>query len=224
MNDLYLLMQINDSTFPIGAYTQSYGLETYILDNKILNKDDALKYVSTNLETTFLYTDLLSVSLAYDYGKALDIQQLSQLDKTLLALKSPREIREASIKLGNRFIKSVLTMIDGQTIFNNYINNSDVINYSTAYGVFCSTLNIDKKTVLSFFLYSQTSAMVTNCVKTIPLSQTHGQEILYELSKKYDTIISRVQTLDQDYLGLSMPAFDIRCMQHEILYSRLYMS
>ena len=26
----YLLLQVNDSLFPIGAYSHSYGLETYI--------------------------------------------------------------------------------------------------------------------------------------------------------------------------------------------------
>jgi urease accessory protein len=30
--------------------------------------------------------------------------------------------------------------------------------------------------------------------------------------------------LDRDLVGLCNTAFDIRCMQHERLYSRLYMS
>jgi urease accessory protein len=29
---------------------------------------------------------------------------------------------------------------------------------------------------------------------------------------------------DRDMIGMSCPGFDIRCMQHEQLYSRLYMS
>ena len=30
LNSKFLLLQINDAMFPIGAYSHSYGLETYI--------------------------------------------------------------------------------------------------------------------------------------------------------------------------------------------------
>ena len=38
----FLLLQINDSAFPIGSYTQSFGLETYVQKGLITNKDESL--------------------------------------------------------------------------------------------------------------------------------------------------------------------------------------
>ena len=37
-------------------------------------------------------------------------------------------------------------------------------------------------------------------------------------------LLERLEALTEEDLCLSMPGFDIRCMQHEGLYSRIYMS
>ena len=41
----FLLLQINDALFPIGGYSHSYGLETYIQKDIIKNADDAALYI-----------------------------------------------------------------------------------------------------------------------------------------------------------------------------------
>jgi len=214
---LYLLMQVNDAVFPIGSYNHSYGLESYIAYDKIKNKADAIAYISSNLKIMATYTELLSASLAFDYAETNCAEKLCELDKTLLALKSAKEIREASLKLGNRFIKTITSM----GIVMKFVH---LLNYSVIYGAFCSGIEVDKRTALEFYIYSQVSAVVINCVKTVPLSQTEGQQILHEMAKEYDEIIDKVLAAHEEDLGLASPAYDIRCMQHEALYSRLYMS
>lgn len=93
-----------------------------------------------------------------------------------------------------------------------------------AYGVFCQSAGIAEQDCLEHFLYAQTSAIVTNCVKTIPLSQSAGQKLLAETYRFLETMTGEIRELSTDWLGLSGPGFDLRCMQHEGLYSRIYMS
>ena len=78
--------------------------------------------------------------------------------------------------------------------------------------------------MMECFLYSQTSAMVTNCVKTIPLSQSVGQALLFESFDLFEGIIRRAKHLAEEWLLAGTPGLEIRCMQHEGLYSRIYMS
>ena len=66
--------------------------------------------------------------------------------------------------------------------------------------------------------------MVTNCVKAIPLSQTDGQRLLFKCQELFPGLLEEVKSLTEEELCLSAPGMDIRCMQHEALYSRLYMS
>ena len=164
---VYLLMQVNDSVFPIGGYTQSYGLETYILKDLVRDEEKAYEYISTNLKTTYLYSELLSASLAYDAAKAGDLKKVMELDDIMHVIKSPQEIRDASLKLGSRFVKTISTTTEikfESEIFNRYlekVNNKEVVpNHAIAYGVFCAAINVDKTTALSFYLYISNLAVV----------------------------------------------------------------
>jgi urease accessory protein len=96
--------------------------------------------------------------------------------------------------------------------------------HATAYGVVCAAAGIDLETSLGAYLYAQCSAMITNCVKTVPLSQSVGQKLLYDSFGQMENIVSEVMALGESEFCISTPAFDIRCMEHEKLYSRLYMS
>ncbi len=45
----FLLLQINDALFPIGAYSHSGGLETYIQKNLVSSVEDAWNYIERRL-------------------------------------------------------------------------------------------------------------------------------------------------------------------------------
>lgn len=229
MNDtFFLLLQINDALFPIGSYTQSYGLETYIQRNLVHNKETSIKFLEHNLKNTFLYSELLAARLAYEWTCKRRIDKIYELEQIAKASRIPSEMRGASLKLGSRFIKTILSLelnFDREFYCSYYNICSPVgINHSIAYGVFCACANIDRDEALAAYLYAQTSSMVTNLVKLIPLSQTVGQQILSGCSPIFTELLSRVNLLTINELYAAAPGLDIRSMQHEVLYSRLYMS
>ena len=45
----FLLLQINDALFPIGGYSHSYGLETYIQKELVSDEESAAEYIRNNL-------------------------------------------------------------------------------------------------------------------------------------------------------------------------------
>ena len=228
MDKRYLLLQINDAAFPIGSYTHSYGLETYIQKNLVKNSNDVYEYIKSNAKTNFLYTELLAAYKAYEFAEENNLSKILELEEMIDASKIPKEIRTASEKLGSRFIKTVssLDVKYESNIFNEYIKkeNEGTRIHSSAYGVFCFSVGIDKIKAMEGYLYAYVSASIINAVKLIPLSQNEGQKILYNCYKFFDEIIDMLPNLDIKDLCLSTPGFDIRCMQHEALYSRLYMS
>ena len=219
---------MNDALFPIGGYSHSYGLETYIQKGIVHDADTAEKYLKNRLQYTFLYTDLLAVRIAYDAATRKDLKKLDELEDILDASKVPKEIREASQKLGSRFVKTLMGMkIEWDTgIFHQYLEQrrGKSICHPCAYGVFCACENIEKTEALSAFLYAQASGTVTNCVKTIPLSQSAGQKLLFSLYPVFEEILKLAESLGEELLCASSPGFDLRSIQHEQLYSRLYMS
>ena len=227
MTNFYLL-QINDALFPIGGYSHSQGLETYIQKGIVHDEATAKQYISHKLRWNLAYTDLLAVRLAYERAAAHDINGLMELEDLLAASRVPMEQREASRKMGSRFSKTIqklqLTDIDG--IYADYIaaRARKPMTHCCIYGVFCAACGIALEEALSHYLYAQTSAIVTNCVKTIPLSQSTGQQLLSSMYPLFSELLTAVHSWTADDLCLSAPGFDLRGIQHEKLYSRLYMS
>lgn len=226
---LFYLLQVNDALFPIGGYSHSQGLETYIQKGLVRDEQTAENYILQKLTWNLANTELLAVRLSWEAACAGNIERLERLESILEASRLPMEQRDASKKMGSRFVKTVekLSLSEVSTgIFADYMaaRKGKVMNHCIVYGVFCGALGIDLPNVLSHYLYAQTSAMVTNCVKSIPLSQTAGQQILAGCYTCFQEILAKVMTLNEDDLCLSAPGFDVRGMQHEKLYSRIYMS
>lgn len=224
----FFLLQVNDALFPFGGYSHSYGLETYIQKGIVHDEDSAQEFIHKRLKYNFSYNEFMAVRLAFEYALREDLEAISRLEEIMEAGKIPRETREASRKLGSRFIKtlSALELPVQNSIFDKYreARKGKSVHHAVAYGVFCGAAGIAENEALEHFIYAQTSAMVTNCVKTIPLSQSSGQKLLSGCYPLLQELTKKVTELGEEWLGLSGPGFDLRCMQHEGLYSRIYMS
>ena len=226
---LFYLLQVNDALFPVGGYSHSQGLETYIQKGIVHDEKSAKEYVIHKLKWNLAYTELLAVRLAYESAMENNLEKLMHLEEILEVSRLPVEQREASRKMGSRFAKTIEKLeleITKQGIFHDYLTarKGKIISHCCVYGVFCAAFRLDLENTLSHYLYAQTSAMVTNCVKTIPLSQSSGQKILSGCYGCFQEILSEVLKWTEEDLCLSAPGFDIRGIQHEKLYSRIYMS
>ena len=224
----FFLLHVNDALFPIGGYSHSYGLETYIQQELVSNDKEAETYIKSRLAVNMKYGDLLMVRLAYEATCNHDVDRLMELEEMAEAAKIPKEIRNAAKKLGARFVKTTkgLSVSYQWDIYERYVEmrKGKTTSHSCAYGVFCASIGISLNETLKHYLYAQTSAMVTNCVKSIPLSQSVGQQILASCYPLMDKIVKEMDQIPEEMLYASTPGFDLRSIQHEHLYSRIYMS
>ena len=228
----FFLLQVNDALFPIGGYSHSQGLETYIQQGIVHDEKTAADYIRRKLKLNLACTDLLGVRLAYESALKENVAALDDLEDILGASRIPMEQREASRKMGSRFTKTICKLpqenipMEKRKIFEEYLEarRGKPVSHCCAYGVFCAAMGIEEEETLYHYLYAQTSAMVTNCVKTIPLSQSAGQKLLCGCYEEFEDILSYISGCTEEDLCLSAPGFDIRGIQHEKLYSRLYMS
>ena len=224
---LFNLLHLSDPTLPIGGFSHSAGLETYVQLGIVNDFDSAKEFVVEMLTHNVRYNDAAFVSLAFDAIQNNDFKAFLTLDNECNAVKLPKEMRSASQKMGMRLLKNFAPIISNESA-NNYLmhikNKKAFGHYCLAFGLYASIFNLDKRAALTGFYYNAAVGFVTNCVKLIPLGQQDGQLLLYSLLPIITDLVEKTMQPNRYLLGLCCAGFDIRSMQHEGLYSRLYMS
>ncbi|MCR5166678.1 MAG: hypothetical protein K6C13_05600 [Oscillospiraceae bacterium] len=214
------LMQALDSLFPIGAFTLSNGMETY-----------TQKEIVTDGASLSAFLDAYLYTLPYNDGgfaaKAALGEDHRMLDKLCAASKSPYELRNGSSKLCTRFIKAeqALGNYSGLKKYAEDISAGVCGGYHCiAVGIFMRDIGIDMNEGLGMYFYSLLSSLVNHAVKLVPLRQLDGQKSLSESMEKIPCAVQKAIASEIYDLGISGGGFDLRSMQHEKLYSRIYIS
>jgi urease accessory protein len=177
---LLSLLHLSDPTLPIGGYTHSNGLETYVQEGLVNNTATAEAYIRSMLANNIRYNDAAFASLAYGAAARQDMDALLRLDEECTALKIPREIRQASQKLGIRLLK-IFSRQRSSAFVQEYEQamqeGKAAGHYCLVFGVYACLLQAPKADALQAFYYNAAVGMVTNSVKLVPLGQLDGQDI-----------------------------------------------
>lgn len=221
MNNGYLrLIQSLDSLFPIGAFTLSNGMETYVQKSIVTDMQSLSGFLNS-------YMYILPFNDLGFSAKSAQGVDYKMLDELCTASKSPLEIREGSRKLCTRFLKLENSM-GNFPLLNDYARaiekNECIGHHCIAVGLFISDIGTNIYQGLEMYCYSILSAMVNHAVKLVPMRQLDGQQCLNNAIEKIPFAVKAALETDINDLGISGTGFDLRSMQHEKLYSRLYIS
>lgn len=227
LTQLGALLHLVDPTLPIGGFNHSNGLETFVQQRKVDSKASLEEYVQTQLLQNWVYNDGAYLSLAFEAMAKSDLARLIALDQELAATKIARESREGSYKLGVRLLKIFIRYEQHPLLaeFQQAVVEKRCQSYfPIVFAMVAQAMKLDKAETLYAFYYNAAVGAVTNGVKLIPLSQMDGQDILFDLRQPIAEAVEQSLNPDLEWLGAATLANDIRAMQHEQLYTRLYMS
>ena len=201
MSNLFNLLHLTDSTLPIGGFSHSAGLETYVQLGIVQDVKSAKEFVVEMLTKNLQYNDAAFMSLAYDAIKNNDVKTFIDLDNECNAVKLPKEIRLASQKMGMRLLKNFAPLISNNftdDYLNQIKNKTAFEHYCLAFGLYAAIFNLNKKEALIGFYYNAAAGFVTNSVKLIPLGQQDGQMLLYSLQPLINELAEKTLCVDKN--------------------------
>ncbi len=220
-------LQLSDSWFPNGAFSHSGGLESYISQGIISSASELQLFVESYLKEVLLNSDLLILRLTFYYAQAGNLEKILYLDRILRAVKSARESQESSTLLGARTLKNGHLLIHSTLLATYYKKKSAGMtpgNQAVVFALLAEQAGLPMIPTCIAFLYTISSGLINAGLKLIPLGQSQGQLLMRSISPTIVEVAQKVQGLEEEDLGAFAPAWDIRVMQHERLYSRLFMS
>ena len=221
---LLTLLQLTDSFFPTGAFAHSFGLETYVQLELVNDPETFEMFLRSTLHHGLRNGDAVAIGLTY---KATEIEEVIDLDARLTAMKVARESREGSIKIGKQFLRNA-AILERNAMLDEYAervrSGRCAGHHAIAYGLVASAAKIDLFSAVLGYLHAHVVGQVSAAVRLIPLKPTDGQGIINAIRPNLIDIARFAEGAGMDDLRGFTPGLDIRSMQHERLYSRLFIS
>ena len=206
--DPHQILQIwFSSSFPIGSYAYSHGVESLIDTKKIQNKSDVIEFLEAVLNFGTLRNDYIFVKSIYNN---LEINDL------ILSNATSKERQIEMIAMGNSFRN---IMRDSWDL--NLQENSAFIYCLSKAAIY---FNIDFNDLIKFYFQSFISNLITVCVKHIPVSQKDGQNINVMFINKIQDFINNSKDLTIDDIGTTFFIGDLFSMKHENQETRIYLT
>lgn len=222
---LLLLLQLCNSSLPLGAYSYSEGLETLVEKQLIIDSQGLKNWLLNELKYGSIRVESAIIVRSYHSYQQKKLEDLLYWNNWFSASRETAELRQQSWQMG----KSLLRLINSfepedlflQTVINNLKTSG---NYSIVFGIITAHWQIEIENVLLGYLHNWLNNLVNVGVKLIPLGQTEGQKLLLNFNQEITQQLTNILSLKDDELSSCSWGLSLASMSHEQLYSRLFRS
>ncbi|MFP5108164.1 urease accessory protein UreF [Neobacillus sp. C211] len=221
------LFQLCDSNFPTGAFSHSYGLESYIQENIVHDQATFAQWLQVYLNEQLVYSDGLATRLVYESLENNEMEKVWKIDRMLMVQNLPRETRDGSQRMGERMLKLVESLYQNPLLaqYRERIQQKKSFGHpAIVFTMIGHHLGVSQENTTLYYLYSTVSSLVQNAVRAIPLGQTAGQKIIQEFQAALAKATEKIQLLDEEDFGIVSPGLELAQMMHERVNIRIFMS
>ena len=221
------LFQLCDSNFPTGAFSHSYGLESYIQENTVHNFETFSEWLHVYIHEQLMHTDGLACQLTYQALDEENFQKVWKLDRLLTVQNIPRETREGSMRMGERMLELVQSLYEIPVLssYRERIAIKQSFGHpAIVFTMVAHNLGVSKANAVLFYLYSVVSSVVQNAVRGIPLGQTAGQKVIRQFQPILVEAVKTIEQLNEEDFGIVSPGIELSQMRHERVNIRIFMS
>ncbi|WP_348760938.1 urease accessory UreF family protein [uncultured Salinisphaera sp.] len=222
---LQRLLQLASPSLPVGAFAYSEGLETAVADGRLTGADSVADWLRGVFDYAVVPVDLAMSQRLHTAWATDCIADVSAWSAALLATRESAERRAQERHLGHA-LANLLTAMDipdagdwrlGRT-------HAPAVSFAALWSLAAVRWQIPLADSLSAMAWAWLENQVLAAVKLVPLGQTAGQRLLFELAGDIPAGVARAMHLPDAALGGSLPALAVASAAHETLYSRLYRS
>lgn len=201
------VMQWMSPAFPIGAFAYSHGLEWAIDKGHVNNGEKLQKWITDLLEYGSLRTDAISISLIL---RGHDFKKMNELSMALC----PARERLLETKLqGSAFAKII------EDVWQQDIGE---LSLPVAVALAAKNQSIEQDLILPAYLQAFCSNFISVAIRLIPIGQTEGQRIMFELSSTISDLVQSASESEIDDLNSACFFSDVSAMEHEHLQPRIF--
>jgi len=219
------LMHLISPNLPTGAFTYSQGLEWAVECGWISNEEQTKQWLQCVLTDSLQCLELPLLFRLYhalENNRQVEFHRWSQW---MYASRETYELRQEE-KQRARALYSLLTKLPDSKNWTELESCKTALLKSqiAAYALAAKHWEISSNELLLGYTWSWLENAVAAAIKLVPLGQSEGQRLLYELTDDIVSTVEQACLIDDEHIGASTPALAIASSLHENQYSRLFRS
>lgn len=208
------LLHLADSALPVGAAAHSFGLESLVAENG-LEAGDLFDFFCAYLEEA----GRMEAVFVYAGYNASCEEEWTRLNRSMSAIKSARESRDASLRLGKRL---ALLAVDAFAVPAEF--TLAPAHLPLMFGQVGRHIGAARDEVAAAYLHQSLSGLVSACQRLLPLGQSGAAALLWRLKPSILEALSRARDMQVEEAYLSQPLLDVASSRHPGLTTRLFIS
>jgi len=219
------LLQLVSPNLPTGAFTYSQGLEWAVECGWVKNTDDTRDWLKSVLNDSLQYLELPILIRLFNAEQKKNSELFLHWSQRLFASRETFELRNEESQRA-RALFSLLNKLPESKNWPALKNNQPALLASqlAGYALAASHWKISLNNLLLAYTWSWLENAVVVAIKLVPLGQTQGQQLLYELSSDIEAVVKQSVHINDDEIGASTAAMAIASSLHETQYTRLFRS
>lgn len=219
------LLQLVSPNLPTGAFTYSQGLEWAVECGWLKNKTDTHSWLKSILDDSLQYLELPLLARLYNAAQNNNVELFLHWSQRLFASRETFELRNEETQRA-RALFSLLKKLPNSENWTQLENNKPALLASqiAGYALAASQWKINLNDLLLGYTWSWLENAVVVAIKLVPLGQSEGQQLLFELSDDINSAVEQALKINDDEIGASTPAMAIASSLHETQYTRLFRS
>lgn len=221
---LVRLLQLASPMLPVGAYSYSQGLEWAVDQRIVHDRDSARTWIGDVLRFNVARFEAPLLLRLYHAWEDQDFEQVAHWNEVFCVSREAAELRAETEQMGYSMRRLMQEMGGFDGARHLALQQLEPLGFPTAFSCAAVSWNIPAEAMVSAYLWSWIENQVSAAMKTIPVGQVAGQQILADLASQLPRLVSAAMALADEEISNYGPMFAIACSQHETLYSRLFRS
>lgn len=221
---LVALLHLASPALPIGAYSYSQGLEAAIDAQLVHDAESARAWIQTGLEQVLAVNELPTLSIIYRAWETASFCEVESLNRWFLASRESLELRQETEQMGWSLAQLALALRWHDERRQAVLSSLKPVCLPAAFAYSAGGLGVDQESCVSAYCFSWAENQVAAAIKSVPLGQNAGQNILFAMHALIPDAVLKAIAATPDQISTFAPHLGILSARHANQYSRLFRS
>lgn len=220
------LLQFTDSTFPVGTFSFSNGLETAAFEQVVHDAETLREFVGSQALQAAFSDGVAAIHAHRAYLKG-DYDGVAEADSALLAFKMNAEARLMLQRMGKKLAELSSHLFESQLI-SRWLDDIRAERvpgtYPVGQGMAYAAAGVSEQEMFCAHQYGVINMVLSAALRCVRVSHYDTQKILFDLAGVAQRYYEEASTMELKDMNAFFPQLDILASLHEKGNMRMFMN